>query len=168
MRERAFAVLGDLVEGARFLDLFAGTGAVGLEALSRGARRGGVCRASPRSRPHPQAKTALSSTSRTNGPRSWSNPPLPQSQRWRGAARPSTSRGPTPHLKTGRKVSALSPPRFKTISWRRTRWRVWNAPKRAVGRRRCCPTDLEVFRDLGGGASRVVLIRRSKTEPSER
>jgi len=37
MRERAFAVLGDRVFGARLLDLFAGTGAVGLEALSRGA-----------------------------------------------------------------------------------------------------------------------------------
>ena len=37
MRERCFAVLGDLITGARVLDLFAGTGAVGIEALSRGA-----------------------------------------------------------------------------------------------------------------------------------
>lgn len=38
LRETLFNVLGSSVEGARFLDLFAGTGAVGIEALSRGAR----------------------------------------------------------------------------------------------------------------------------------
>ena len=36
VREAVFGLLGD-VAGARFLDLFAGTGALGIEALSRGA-----------------------------------------------------------------------------------------------------------------------------------
>jgi 16S rRNA (guanine966-N2)-methyltransferase len=36
-REGLFSSLGDLVEGARVLDLYAGTGALGIEALSRGA-----------------------------------------------------------------------------------------------------------------------------------
>jgi 16S rRNA (guanine966-N2)-methyltransferase len=37
-REGLFSSLGSTVEGARVLDLFAGTGAMGIEALSRGAR----------------------------------------------------------------------------------------------------------------------------------
>jgi 16S rRNA (guanine966-N2)-methyltransferase len=37
VREALFAMLGD-VDGARVLDLFAGSGALGIEALSRGAR----------------------------------------------------------------------------------------------------------------------------------
>jgi 16S rRNA (guanine966-N2)-methyltransferase len=36
-KESLFNILGDFVAGARVLDLFAGTGAVGIEALSRGA-----------------------------------------------------------------------------------------------------------------------------------
>ena len=38
LRETLFDVLGPSVEGATFLDAYAGTGAVGIEALSRGAR----------------------------------------------------------------------------------------------------------------------------------
>jgi 16S rRNA (guanine966-N2)-methyltransferase len=38
VREAIFSILGD-VEGARVLDLFCGTGALGIEALSRGAAR---------------------------------------------------------------------------------------------------------------------------------
>jgi 16S rRNA (guanine966-N2)-methyltransferase len=38
LRETLFNVLADRVPNARFVDAFAGTGAVGIEALSRGAR----------------------------------------------------------------------------------------------------------------------------------
>ncbi len=37
LRETLFNVLGGAVDGAQFIDVFAGTGAVGIEALSRGA-----------------------------------------------------------------------------------------------------------------------------------
>ncbi len=36
-KEALFSILGDWIVGARVLDLFGGTGAVGIEALSRGA-----------------------------------------------------------------------------------------------------------------------------------
>lgn len=38
LRETLFDVLGPSVEDSLFVDLFAGTGAIGIEALSRGAR----------------------------------------------------------------------------------------------------------------------------------
>jgi 16S rRNA (guanine966-N2)-methyltransferase len=37
VREAIFNILGDRVDGARVADLYAGTGALGIEALSRGA-----------------------------------------------------------------------------------------------------------------------------------
>jgi len=37
VRMALFNILADAIDGARFLDLFAGTGSVGIEALSRGA-----------------------------------------------------------------------------------------------------------------------------------
>lgn len=37
VKENLFNILGDTVRGSRWLDLFAGTGQVGVEALSRGA-----------------------------------------------------------------------------------------------------------------------------------
>ena len=37
VKENLFNIIGDDVRGAAFLDLFAGTGAIGIEALSRGA-----------------------------------------------------------------------------------------------------------------------------------
>lgn len=39
MRESLFSILTPRISGAVFLDLYAGTGAVGIEALSRGAER---------------------------------------------------------------------------------------------------------------------------------
>ena len=39
VREALFSILGQDLEGKRILDLFAGTGSLGLEALSRGAER---------------------------------------------------------------------------------------------------------------------------------
>ncbi len=39
LRQTLFDILGSRVEGAVFLDAYAGTGAVGIEALSRGAAR---------------------------------------------------------------------------------------------------------------------------------
>jgi 16S rRNA (guanine(966)-N(2))-methyltransferase RsmD len=39
VKEALFSILGGRVQGARFLDLYAGTGAIGIEALSRGAQR---------------------------------------------------------------------------------------------------------------------------------
>ena len=40
LREAVFSSLGSRIEGARIADLFAGTGAYGLEAMSRGASGG--------------------------------------------------------------------------------------------------------------------------------
>ena len=49
VREALFSILGATVEGATVLDLFAGSGALGLEALSRGAARAVFVEASLRS-----------------------------------------------------------------------------------------------------------------------
>lgn len=43
VREALFSVLGDQVDGARVVELFAGTGSLGLEALSRGASEAVFC-----------------------------------------------------------------------------------------------------------------------------
>lgn len=40
LRQAVFSSLGSRVDGSRFLDLFAGTGSYGLEAISRGASGG--------------------------------------------------------------------------------------------------------------------------------
>jgi 16S rRNA (guanine(966)-N(2))-methyltransferase RsmD len=47
VREALFSILGDRVAGARVLDLFAGSGALGIEALSRGAAEATFVDSSP-------------------------------------------------------------------------------------------------------------------------
>ena len=47
VREAVFAILGDDVEGSVVLDLFAGTGAMAIEALSRGATAAVLVESSP-------------------------------------------------------------------------------------------------------------------------
>ena len=64
VREALFSMLGD-VSGARVLDLFAGSGALGIEALSRGAESRRVRRARPRARsPRCAATWRLSASTR--------------------------------------------------------------------------------------------------------
>lgn len=48
IRESVFGILGARVYGARVLDLFGGTGALALEALSRGAERATIVDVSPK------------------------------------------------------------------------------------------------------------------------
>jgi len=47
VREAVFAILGDIVEGSVVLDLFAGTGAMAIESLSRGAAEAVLVESSP-------------------------------------------------------------------------------------------------------------------------
>jgi 16S rRNA (guanine966-N2)-methyltransferase len=47
VREALFSILGERVDGARVLDLFAGSGALGIEALSRGAAEATFVDSSP-------------------------------------------------------------------------------------------------------------------------
>jgi 16S rRNA (guanine966-N2)-methyltransferase len=49
VKEALFSIIGGRIGGARFLDLYAGTGAIGIEALSRGAQRVAFVESNPAS-----------------------------------------------------------------------------------------------------------------------
>lgn len=59
VRETLFNWLQGHIEGARCLDLFAGSGALGLEALSRGARMAVLLEANPAVAKHLKAQVAM-------------------------------------------------------------------------------------------------------------
>src|ERR1051325_4727781 len=69
MRQAVFSSLAARVPGARFLDLFAGSGAYGLEALSRGATGGTFVEKSARTADfiHRNIAAVCKSLGRTSG-----------------------------------------------------------------------------------------------------
>lgn len=156
MRERVFAVLGDRVRDARFLDLFAGTGAIGLEALSRGARSV-VCVESHRSaarlirtncsnldldegllrlivRPALEAVRELSKSGE-HFEIAWADPPF---ESWRSGLE-ALAAAMSSGLLTGDALACLECPAKADVEG-------------------TLPPNLEIVRDLDGGASRVVMI----------
>jgi 16S rRNA (guanine(966)-N(2))-methyltransferase RsmD len=159
MRERAFAVLGAEVEGARVLDLYAGTGVVGLEALSRGAaavvfveRQQATARilrtncvsfelGGDRAAILVRSAAAAVVDLARRGERfdlAWADPPF---ENWREG------------LET--LVSAFSEGVLESDAVA-----CLECPARAIVENEQ-PGGLEVVRDLAGGASRVVMIRRT-------
>jgi len=156
MRERAFAVLADRVHDARVLDLFAGTGAVGLEALSRGARsvvfvekhRGAAHLIEENSasfdltagRAELMVRDAAAAVGRLarRGDRfdiAWADPPF---ERWREGLEVLTTAISSGILAPGG-LACLECPAKADVAY-------------------SLPSDVQITRDLTGGASRVVMI----------
>lgn len=158
MRERAFAVLGQKIAETRFLDLFSGTGAVGLEALSRGAESAvfveqhrpaanlikenlaafdlDPSRAELIARP---ASAALADLTRRNDrfDVAWIDPPF---ETWRDGLEILISLFDL-GLLHDRALACLECPQKADVAG-------------------AIPQNLEIIRDLVGGASRVVMITR--------
>ena len=158
LRERAFAVLGDRVVGARLLDLYAGTGAVGFEALSRGAAEvvfverhrpaidlidanrdalGAQDRVLLIRRPAARAVAQLATGGQIFDI-AWSDPPF---ENWKDGLEV---------LVSAFRLTVISPSGAA----------CFECPEHAdvAG---ALPDEIEIVRDLAGGASRVVLLKRA-------
>ena len=162
MRERCFAILGVRVAGARVLDLFAGTGAVGIEALSRGAATAVFVDA------HRSAADLIHTNLQSLGVEG--------------------DRGSVLRRPVGRAITELQRRhRIFDLIWADPPFETWGegvdaltaaieAGITAEAATLCleCPAEaeldailpenLEIDRDLRGGASRVVILRRKSTE----
>jgi len=163
LRERAFAVLGEAVGGAAFLDLFAGTGAVGIEALSRGARRAVFVEA------HRTAAALVRRNLRSLG--------VPE-DRWRLVAAPAARALSRLAREGERVVVAWADPPFERwedgLEALLAAWRLGvlstdglaclECPARA-GVAAVLPAGVTVVRELGGGASRLLVLRRGGGPP---
>ena len=159
MRERFFSVFGPRVVDAAVLDLFAGTGAVGIEALSRGAARAvfvdshrsatGLIRANLESLDvepgrasvlNRDAVRAIDDLARSADPFDliWADPPFPIWEEGAEALDAAVSSG----LASGDTMLCLECPGEADVD-------------------RVLSPRLAIVRDLKGGASRVVILRRS-------
>jgi 16S rRNA (guanine966-N2)-methyltransferase len=159
MRERFFSVFGPRVVDAAVLDLFAGTGAVGIEALSRGAARAvfvdahrsatGLIRANleslgvgpDRARVlNRDAVRAIDDLARTTAPFDliWADPPFPIWEQGAEALDATVAAG----LSSDDATLCLECPAEADVA-------------RALSPR------LAIVRDLRGGASRVVILSGS-------
>ena len=96
VREAWMSILGDELPGARVLDLFAGSGALGLEALSRGAAHRPTSWSSirRRSRPSRPTSTALGVAGRAHGA------PGRRASASPSGSRPAPSTSPSPTRRT--------------------------------------------------------------------